>query len=186
MDTEPLPSIQTLSKEHAEELGALEDAVGNLKAIFSDAVAHMQEKQGMCEEVQRLTACVRVMEADLQRAQAAIVQSDDKIKSVTTELEDARASIARMTALEDAHARALEQLREVQSSLDDATRRIVELGHMEIRMRELEAENADLKTVSRFVTLQNENDKLRAELKSQSAAPVSRRQKSSHQQHPHQ
>ncbi len=159
-----LPSVQTLATEHAEELAALEDVIRNLKAVFSDAMVHMNKHESVIVEMRRLEDDVRVFRSRVDVANDALLQSKEKINDMASQIDVATAKCAQMAVVEEENACMKLEVQRVQAALDHANQRIANLQHMEKRVRELEEENADLKTVSRFVTLQNENDKLREEL----------------------
>lgn len=156
-----IASVETLAKEHAEELAALSDVLGNLKAIFDDALVHMTDHENTKRDVDRLIQDAQTKDAKIQSLHAALLASDEKNRHLVAELDEARVQCERTIAVEDENAQMRIEMDGLQRELDEANQRIAELQHMEARMRELADENAHLKTVSRFVTLQNENDKLR-------------------------
>ena len=164
MGTSTIAPVDTLVKEHAEELGALSDVIANLKAIFDDATVHMTDHVNTRRDVDHLRRDAQTKDEKIQSLHTALLASEEKTRHLAAELDVARGQCERMSAVEDEHAQMRIEMNGLQKELDDANQRITELQRMEARIRELEDENADLKTVSRFVTLQNENDKLREQL----------------------
>lgn len=102
------------------------------------------------------------------RAEDALAEAQARLLASDKELADMAERLASATRHEERCEELEEQLAALQPEIQD-------LSSIKARMQELEAENAEFKKVSRLVTLQNENNRLREELRA--AQEASRKKK---------
>jgi chromosome segregation ATPase len=161
----------TLAGEHEEELGAVQDAVKNLRDIFADARKLLGIQEAGMAELRLLvkTADKGRTEAEgrFRKAMADLDACNAELSKVRSELESTRSEKEMaLMSMEKAEERAGRAERELQDSLADKESKVDEIAALQAELRAITDENAEFKRVSRVVSLQNENGKLREEVAS--------------------
>lgn len=142
-------------QRHQEDIAALHQQQEDVAARLADARHELQDSRHELQDARH----------DLLEAREALQETRDQLASRNNDCEELRASS--LAALEEAaRCRA--------GSIDELASLKEELSRETARVTELEALNAGLKSVSRMVSLQNENERLREELRSLGAGPAGR------------
>ena len=131
-------------QNNQEEIAALHRQQEDVAARLADAVHELQDARHELQDAR----------AELQETRDVLQERKDEILRMNNDCADLRASAS--------------------AALEEAARCRDELSRETERATELEALNAGLKSVSRMVSLQNENERLREELRALGAGPAGR------------
>jgi hypothetical protein len=166
-----------LARKVLDDLQGYIDACAMGKRAAEMEAAHVTKERDECvadakhtakeltraeETIEHLTCRLAAL-ADTEARLHAIMEVN---MGLSRDLRAAQESLdAKATSIEHMNAMHQEELGAVKESLACKLDELKEVDMLKLRLQELEAENAEFKRVSRIVSLQNENNRLREELR---------------------